>query len=149
MTQKPKIAVGADHGGFQYKEMIKTWLLEKGYEVDDKGTYDEQSCDYPDFAKPVAHAVASGAADKGVLICGTGIGISVSANKVKGVRAALCGDTFSARMSRMHNNANILAMGQRVTGAGLAMDILEIWLATDFEGGRHERRVSKIEAVED
>ena len=143
-----KIALGSDHGGFQLKETIKAWLLEKGYEVEDKGTYDEQSCDYPDYGKAVALEVAGGKADRGILVCGTGIGISISANKVHGIRAALCGDTFSARMSRLHNDANILAMGQRVIGAGLALDIVEIWLNTDFEGGRHATRVNKIMNIE-
>ena len=143
-----KIALGSDHGGFQLKEIIKAWLLEKGYEVEDKGTYDEQSCDYPDYGKAVALEVAGGKADRGILVCGTGIGISISANKVHGIRAALCGDTFSARMSRLHNDANILAMGQRVIGAGLALDIVEIWLNTDFEGGRHATRVNKIMNIE-
>ena len=143
-----RIALGADHGGYQLKETIKAWLEEKGYETADKGTFDEESCDYPDFGKAVAYAVAGGKADKGILVCGTGIGISISANKVKGVRAALCGDTFSARMSRLHNDANILALGQRVTGQGLALDIVEVWLSTAFEGGRHQRRVDKIMAIE-
>jgi ribose 5-phosphate isomerase B len=143
-----KIAVGSDHGGFQLKEAIKAWLVEHGHEVEDKGTHDEQSCDYPDYGKAVAIEVAGGKADRGILVCGTGIGISISANKVRGIRAALCGDTFSARMSRLHNDANILALGQRVTGAGLALDIVEIWLATDFEGGRHEGRVKKIMQIE-
>ena len=144
-----KIAVGSDHGGFQLKEAVKGWLLEKGYEVEDKGTYDEQSCDYPDFGEAVARDVAAGIADKGILVCGTGIGISIAANKIKGIRAAVCGDTFSARMSRLHNDANILAMGQRVVGAGLALDIAEIWLNTSFEGGRHEGRVEKIRKIEE
>ena len=143
-----KITLGADHGGFQLKETIKEWLLEKGYEVSDRGTYDEQSCDYPDYAKAVALEVAGGNADRGVLVCGTGIGMSISANKVKGIRAAVCGDTFSARMSRLHNDANVLALGQRVTGAGLALDILELWLNTSFEGGRHKTRVDKITQIE-
>ncbi|MCL1848190.1 MAG: ribose 5-phosphate isomerase B [Clostridiales bacterium] len=143
-----KIAVGSDHGGFQLKETIKAWLLENGYEVEDKGTYDEQSCDYPDYGKAVALEVAGGKADKGILACGTGIGISISANKVKGIRAAVCGDTFSARMCRLHNDANILSLGQRVTGPGLALDIVEIWLNTEFEGGRHANRIEKMMKIE-
>ena len=143
-----KIAVGSDHGGFQLKEIIREWLLEKGYEVADKGTYDEKSCDYPDYGKAVALDVAGGLADQGILVCGTGIGISISANKVDGIRAALCGDTFSARMCRLHNDANILALGQRVTGAGLALDIVEAFLDTGFEGGRHKARVDKIMQIE-
>ena len=143
-----KIALGADHGGFQLKEIIKARLLEKGFDVADKGAFDESSCDYPDYAEAVALDVAGGAAERGILVCGTGIGISISANKVRGIRAALCGDTFSARMSRLHNDANILAMGQRVTGAGLALDIVEVWLDTPFEGGRHKNRVDKIMRME-
>ena len=143
-----KIALGSDHGGFQLKETIKAWLLENGYAVEDMGTNDEQSCDYPDFGKAVALEVAGGKVDKGILVCGTGIGISISANKIKGIRAALCGDTFSARMCRMHNDANILALGQRVTGPGLALDIVDIWLNTAFEGGRHANRIEKIAQIE-
>jgi len=143
-----KIALGSDHGGFQLKETVKAWLLDKGHEVADKGTFDEKSCDYPDYGEAVARDVAAGNADKGILVCGTGIGISISANKVAGIRAAVCGDTFSARMSRLHNDANILALGQRVTGPGLALDIAEIWLSTDFEGGRHQNRIDKIARIE-
>ncbi|MEL7623196.1 MAG: ribose 5-phosphate isomerase B [Clostridiales bacterium] len=143
-----KISLGADHGGFELKEAIKTWLLEKGYDVEDKGTYSIESCDYPDYAKAVALDVAAGKSDRGILVCGTGIGVSIGANKVRGIRAALCGDTFSARMSRLHNNANILALGQRVVGAGLALDIVEIWLSTSFEGGRHSTRVDKLMEIE-
>lgn len=143
-----KISLGADHGGFELKEAIKTWLLEKGYDVEDKGTYSIESCDYPNYAKAVALDVATGKSDRGILVCGTGIGVSIGANKVRGIRAALCGDTFSARMSRLHNNANILALGQRVVGAGLALDIVEIWLSTSFEGGRHSTRVDKLMEIE-
>ncbi len=143
-----KISLGADHGGFELKEAIKTWLLEKGYDVEDKGTYSIESCDYPDYAKAVALDVAAGKSDRGILVCGTGIGVSIGANKVRGIRAALCGDTFSARMSRLHNNANILALGQRVVGPGLALDIVEIWLSTSFEGGRHSTRVDKLMEIE-
>lgn len=144
-----KIALGSDHGGFQLKETISKWLLEHDYEVVDKGAYNEESCDYPDYGKAAALAVINGEAEKGILVCGTGIGISISANKVKGIRAALCGDTFSARMSRLHNDANVLALGQRVTGAGLALDIVDIWLKTGFEGGRHSNRVDKIMRIEE
>ena len=143
-----KIALGSDHGGFQLKETIKEWLLEKGYEIVDKGTYDEQSCDYPDYGKAVALEVVGGTADKGIIVCGTGVGISIAANKVNGIRAAVCGDTFTARMTRQHNDANILSLGQRVTGPGLALDIVEIWLATEFEGGRHQTRVEKMMKIE-
>ena len=143
-----KIAIGSDHGGFQLKETVKAWLLEQGHQVEDKGTYNEESCDYPDYGKAVALDVAGGKADKGIIVCGTGIGISISANKVHGIRAAVCGDTFSARMCRLHNDANILSLGQRVTGPGLALDIVEIWLATEFEGGRHTNRIEKMMAIE-
>ena len=143
-----KIALGSDHGGFQLKETIRAWLLENGYEVDDKGTYDEQSCDYPDYGKAVALAVAGGQVDRGILVCGTGIGISIAANKVNGIRATVCGDTYSAKLTRQHNDANVLSIGQRVTGPGLAVDIVEIWLNTEFEGGRHAARLEKIAQIE-
>lgn len=114
----------------------------------DKGTYTEESCDYPDYAAKVGNAVTGGEADLGILVCGTGLGISIAANKIKGVRAAVCGDVYSAKMSREHNNANILALGERVTGVGLAEMIVDVWLATEFAGGRHARRVDKIMALE-
>ncbi len=139
-----KIAVGCDHGGFALKQAVIKFLEENNYAYKDFGTYDTQSCDYPDIAIPVAEAVADGTYDRGILICGTGIGIGIAANKVPGIRAALCHDTFSAHASREHNNANILTMGQRVIGQGLALDIVKIWLTTEFEGGRHQRRIDKI-----
>jgi ribose 5-phosphate isomerase B len=140
------VIIGSDHGGFKLKAVVKEWLEAQGYQVTDVGTHSEESCDYPDIARLVAQPVAKGEYDRGVVICGTGIGISITANKVPGIRAALCGDTFSAKMSRMHNNANILAMGERVVGQGLALEILEAWFAAEFEaGGRHEKRVAKIE----
>lgn len=142
---KIKIAIGSDHGGFEYKASIIKALQVKGYDVVDMGTYSPESCDYPLIAKKVARAVAKGDFEKGILVCGTGIGMSMAANKVKGIRAAVCGDTFSARATRAHNNANILCLGQRVVGEGLALDIVDIWLTTKFEGGRHERRVNMIE----
>ena len=142
---KIKIAIGSDHGGFEYKASIIKALQFKGYDVVDMGTYSPESCDYPIIAKKVARAVAKGDFEKGILVCGTGIGMSMAANKVKGIRAAVCGDTFSARATRAHNNANILCLGQRVVGEGLALDIVDIWLTTKFEGGRHERRVNMIE----
>lgn len=144
-----KLAIGSDHGGFRLKEAIKTYLLDHDYEVTDFGTDSEDSCDYPDFALPVAQAVAKGEYDKGILICGTGIGIGIVANKVKGVRAALCHDTFSAEACRNHNDANILTMGERIVGEGLALKIVETFLNSDFEGGRHQRRVDKIKALEE
>ena len=142
---KIKISIGSDHGGFEYKASIIKALQDKGYDVVDMGTYSPESCDYPIIAKKVARAVAKGDFEKGILVCGTGIGMSMAANKVKGIRAAVCGDTFSARATRAHNNANILCLGQRVVGEGLALDIVDIWLTTKFEGGRHERRVNMIE----
>lgn len=142
------LAVGSDHGGFLLKERIKEFLKSESIEFKDFGTFNDDSVDYPDFAVKVAHAVAAGECDKGILCCGTGIGVAISANKVPGIRAALCGDTFSARASREHNNANILALGERVTGPGLALDIVKVWLESEFAGGRHESRVEKIAAIE-
>ena len=143
-----KIALGSDHGGFKLKEEVKKHLQEQNIEIVDYGTDSEASVDYPEYGEKVGRAVASGECEKGIIVCGTGIGISISANKVDGVIAALCHDTFSARMTRMHNNSNILAMGERVIGVGLALDIVDTWLETDFEGGRHERRVEKIRQIE-
>ncbi|WP_461207570.1 ribose 5-phosphate isomerase B [Clostridium sp. DL1XJH146] len=144
-----RIAIGSDHGGFLLKKEVMQHLEEKGVEFKDFGPFTEASCDYPDYAEPVGKAVVSKEYDLGILICGTGIGISISANKVKGVRAALCHDTFSAHATREHNNANILAMGARVVGPGLALDIVDTFLESKFEGGRHERRVNKIHAIEE
>ncbi|MGB9812793.1 MAG: ribose 5-phosphate isomerase B [Thermovenabulum sp.] len=143
-----KIAVASDHGGFELKEKVVEFLKEKGYEYKDFGTFSKDPVDYPDMAYIVAEKVAKGEFDRGILICGTGIGISIAANKVKGIRAALCNDVYSARMSRLHNDANILAMGGRVIGPGLALLIVEEWLKTDFEGGRHKIRVDKITKYE-
>jgi ribose 5-phosphate isomerase B len=140
-----KIIVGSDHGGFNLKRAIVDDLKEKGVDVTDFGPETAESVDYPDYAKPLAEKVAAGEYDKGILVCGTGIGMSISANKVKGIRSALVHDTFSAKATRQHNDSNVLAMGERVIGAGLALDIVDIWLNTEFEGGRHERRVCKIE----
>lgn len=142
------VAIGSDHGGFHLKEDIKEYLHELGHTYEDVGTHSEASVDYPDIAEAVANEVVSGSCERGILICGTGIGIGIAANKVPGIRAALCHDTFSAHASREHNNANILTMGERVIGKGLARDIVKIWLETDFEGGRHERRINKIMAIE-
>lgn len=140
------IAIGCDHGGYELKNELIAHLEKRGFEIKDYGTYSETSCDYPDYAKQVAGAVASGEADKGILICGTGIGMSITANKVPGVRAALCGDCFSAEATRSHNDANVLCMGARVTGPGLALKIADIFLDTPFsEDERHIRRISKIE----
>lgn len=143
-----RIAIGSDHGGYQLKEEIKKALLAKKHEIEDFGTHSTDSCDYPDIALPLAQAVAQGKFDRGILICGTGIGISIAANKVPGIRAALCHDTFSARASREHNDANILALGERVIGRGLALEIVDVWLAAEFAGGRHQKRVDKITAIE-
>ena len=142
------IAIGSDHGGFQLKQEIMRHLEASGYAFRDFGTYSEESCDYPVYGEAVARAVASGEFERGILICGTGIGISISANKVKGVRAALCGDCYSAEMTRRHNDANILALGARVLGTGLALMIVDTFLATEFEGGRHARRVAMIHDIE-
>ncbi|GAA0744262.1 ribose 5-phosphate isomerase B [Clostridium oceanicum] len=144
-----KIALGSDHAGLPLKKQIIDHLESKKIEIKDFGTYTEDSCDYPDYAMKVAENVASKEFELGILICGTGIGISIAANKVPGVRAALCGDTFSAHACREHNNANILALGQRVTGQGLALDIVDTFLNTEFEAGRHERRVNKISQIEE
>ena len=143
------IAIGCDHGGLNHKEKIKEKLLLWGYEFKDFGTYDESSCDYPDIAKEVAFSVKSGECEKGILICGTGIGMSIAANKVSGIRAAHVTDTFSAKMSREHNNAHILCIGERITGVEIAFEIVKAFLETDFAGGRHEARVNKIMALED
>lgn len=139
------IALGCDHGGFDLMQKVKAHLEEKGLEYKDFGTYSTESCDYPIYAKAAAKAVASGECERGILICGTGIGISIAANKVKGIRAALCSDCFSAEMTRRHNNANMLAMGARVLGEGLALKIVDTFLETEFDGGRHARRVDMIE----
>ena len=144
-----KIVIGSDHGGIHLKEVLKQHLAERGLEVSDAGTYTEESCDYPDIALKVCQEITAGKAERGILVCGTGIGMSMAANKVKGIRAALCGDVFSAAMSREHNNANVICLGERVLGAGLAARILDAWLDTEFAGGRHERRVNKIMAVEE
>lgn len=143
-----KLAIGCDHGGYSLKKVIMKHLDEKGIEYKDFGTYDTNSCDYPDYGYKVAEAVLSGEYESGILICGTGIGISIAANKVPGIRAAHCTDTFSARAARQHNNANIIALGERITGPGLAMDIVDAYLSAEFEGGRHENRLNKITEIE-
>jgi ribose 5-phosphate isomerase B len=143
-----KIALGSDHAGLPLKKEIILHLESKGIEMKDFGTYTESSCDYPEFALKVAEEVVSKNYDFGILVCGTGIGISIAANKVPGVRAALCSDTFSAHACREHNNANILTLGQRVVGVGLALDIVDIFLGTKFEGDRHQRRLDKITEIE-
>jgi ribose 5-phosphate isomerase B len=143
-----KIAIGSDHGGFHLKAEVVKWLREKQIEVIDLGAQNLDSIDYPDVAQAVAEEVLLERADKGILICGTGIGISIAANKIDGIRAALCHDVYSAQKSREHNDANILAMGERVIGFGHALLIVEEWLKAKFEGGRHSRRVEKIAGLE-
>lgn len=139
-----KIAIGADHGGYEMKLVIKTKLENDGYEVLDYGTHSNESVDFPDFSKQVTKAVTEEEAKLGILICGTGIGMSIAANKVKGIRAALVGDVFSAKATREHNNSNVLCLGARVTGLGLAEMIVDTWLNAEFEGDRHQKRLDKI-----
>lgn len=142
------IAIGADHGGFELKEAIKKHLDEKGIEYKDFGTYSPESIDYAQIAFKTCKSVTSGESEKAILCCGTGIGISMAANKVKGIRAACCSDYFSAKYTRLHNDANALCMGGRVVGAGLALELVDVFLETQFEGGRHQRRVDQIAAIE-
>ena len=144
-----KIAIGNDHTAIELKEIIKEFVESKGYEVIDLGTNSTESCDYPVYGEIVGRAVVSKEVDCGILICGTGLGISLAANKVKGVRAAVCSEPYTAKMSRLHNDCNILAFGARVVGAELAKMIVETWLDTDFEGGRHQRRVDLIMDIEE
>ena len=144
-----KIAIGSDHGGVTLKETVKEHLEKRGYEVKDFGTYTRESCDYPDISEKVALSVAGKHHDFGILICGTGIGIGIAANKVKGIRAALCHDTFSAHATREHNDANILTMGERVIGQALALDIVDTFLEAKFEGGRHQNHIDNITRLED
>lgn len=139
------IGLGSDHGGYELKEEIREFLGELGIQVKDYGTRSKDSVDYPEYGKKVARGVVAGEVDKGIVVCGTGIGISLAANKVAGIRCALCSDTYSARMSRVHNNANMLSLGGRVLGVDLAKEIVKAFLSEEFEGGRHERRVSQIE----
>ena len=139
-----EILIGSDHGGYKLKQEIIKYLNELGHKIEDCGCYTDVSCDYPDIAQDVAKKVLS-TGKKAILVCGTGIGMSIAANRFKGIRASHCTDTFTARMTRMHNNSNILCLGERITGTGLALDIVEIWLNTDFQGGRHEIRINKLE----
>ena len=141
--------MGADHGGYSLKEIIKQHLVEAGHEVLDLGTHDTGSCHYPEYAEKVAYAVVDRDADLGILVCGTGIGISMAANKIKGIRAAACSDWFSAKYTRAHNDANVLCLGGRVVGPGLAIELVDVFLNTPFEGGRHSRRVDKLTALEE
>ncbi len=141
------IAIGCDHAGVEMKKEVIKALTDKGYELKDMGT-DGEPCDYPNMAKAVCALVNSGECEKGILICGTGIGMSIAANKIKGIRAALCSDSFSAKYTRLHNDANIMCMGARTIGIGLACELAEIFLSTDFEGGRHQRRINLIADIE-
>ena len=143
-----KIAIGCDHGALALKEAMVAHLTKKGYEVKDFGTYSLDSCDYPDFAAPAAKAVASGECDKGIVLCTTGIGVSITCNKVKGIRCALLSDVMSARMTREHNDTNMMAIGAGVVGQMLALEIIDTWLGTEFTGGRHQRRIDKMMALE-
>lgn len=143
------IAIGSDHGGFELKEHLLKHLKSKGLEVSDFGVYNENSVDYPDIAKKVCSEIVTGKCDLGILVCGTGIGISISANKVHGIRCALVNDEYSARMTKCHNNANVLAFGGRVLGKDLATSILDAYLNAEFEGGRHQTRIDKIHALEE
>ena len=145
MTIK-KIGVGSDHAGVNLKNKIAEFLKEKGYEVTDYGTHSTESCDYPVYAKAVAKSVANGENERGITCCGSGIGVSIAANKVKGVRAVLAHEPYSAMLSRLHNDANVLCLGERITGESLALDIVETWLHSEYEGGRHQRRVDMLDA---
>jgi ribose 5-phosphate isomerase B len=145
-----KVVIGADHAGYILKDQIKEYLTENGHEVEDMGCGCSDSVDYPDYANAVCNKIVSGEADKGILICGTGIGMTIAANKIPGIRCALVHDLFSAKATREHNDSNVLAMGERVIGPGLAMEIVKVWLNTPFSGGeRHQNRVNKIKALEE
>jgi ribose 5-phosphate isomerase B len=141
-----KVAIGSDHAGFRYKEQIKKWLISKGHKVDDFGTDSETPCDYPDIMRPVAQAVAAGKYDRGIILGGSGNGEAIVANRVKGIRCAIAWDLRSARLSRAHNDANMLSLGQRMMSIEEALEIVELWLNTSFEGGRHLARIQKIDA---
>lgn len=143
-----KISLGCDHGGYALKEHIKAYLESKGHEVVDCGTYSTDSCDYPIFGEAAARKVQSGECERGIVICTTGIGISIAANKVKGIRCAHCTDSLSAEMTRRHNDANVLALGAGITGPNLAKRIVEVFLNTEFEGGRHARRVGQLDSIQ-
>lgn len=143
-----KISIGSDHRGFEAKERVKALLQQAGIEVLDRGTYSKEACDYPDAGYAVAHDVAEGRADRGILFCGSGIGMSIAANKVPGIRAALCHDDLTAQLSRRHNDANVLCLPADLVGDALMQTMVKTWLATPFEGGRHARRVAKLAAIE-
>ena len=147
-TDNNKIIIGSDHTGFRLKNILFKYLVENGFEVKDAGTYDENSCDYPDYSKKVSLSVASGESDFGILIDATGIPSAITANKIKGIRAATCYDTFSAKSSRAHNNVNVLVVGAKTLGDETVKEILGTWLSTEFEGGRHQKRLDKIIDIE-
>ncbi len=143
-----KIALGCDHGGLEHKNAIGEFLKEQGFEVVDFGIYEQVSVDYPDIAKKVCESIQKGETERGILVCGTGIGMSIAANKYKGIRAAACSEHFSAKFTRLHNNSNILCLGGRVIGVGTALELAELFVNTEFEGGRHQKRVDKISEIE-
>ncbi len=143
-----KIALGCDHGGLEHKNAILEHLKERGFEVTDFGVYELKSVDYPEIAEKVANCISKGNAELGILVCGTGIGMSLAANKIKGIRAAACSEHFSAKYTRLHNNSNILCLGGRVIGVGTALELVDLFVDTEFEGGRHSRRVDMITALE-
>ena len=143
-----KIIIGCDHGGLELKNEIIRHLNKRGIDTTDVGTYTNDSCNYPDYASTLCERIQSGEFERGILVCGTGIGMSIAANKHNGIRAACCSDTFSARMTRMHNDANVLCLGARVIGAGLALDMVDLFINTEFEGGRHSQRVKMIADIE-
>ncbi len=144
-----KIVIGCDHGGLEHKDAIAAHLKEQGHEVLDCGIYELASVDYPDIAKKVCSEITNGNYERGILVCGTGIGMSIAANKIKGIRAACCSDHFSAKYTRLHNDSNVLCMGGRVIGIGVAIELAELFIGTDFEGGRHANRVAKIKEIEE
>ena len=144
-----KIALGCDHGGLEHKNAIKDFLEEKGFTVVDEGIYEQVSVDYPDIAIKVCDNIVNKTCELGILVCGTGIGMSLAANKVKGIRAAVCSDHFSAKYTRLHNDSNILCLGGRVIGIGTALELVDLFVSTKFEGGRHQKRIDKITAIEE
>jgi ribose 5-phosphate isomerase B len=144
-----RIAVAADHAGFEMKEFVRRWLADAGHEVTDLGAFSEASVDYPDFAGPACARLLSGDADRAVLVCGSGVGMSMAANRFRGIRAVLCTDLYLARFSRLHNDANVLCLPGRLMGKGLCEEVLRVWIETPFEGGRHARRVAKIDGPDD
>ena len=143
-----KIAIGCDHGGLEHKNAIAEHLKERGFEVKDFGIYEQASVDYPDIAVKVCDSIVNGECERGILVCGTGIGMSIAANKVKGIRAAACSEHFSAKYTRLHNNSNVICLGGRVIGVGTAIELADLFVDTEFEGDRHQRRVDKITAIE-